>query len=532
MVWHLATLQSLTLQNFQSIRDFTCIPIREVTLLYGPNSAGKSALADALIYLDDVLHTGGSFQFEKWFRREQQSPPELMVVGAAYDIAGGVERGLDFGPSSPLPFELIYDHDGDGWPWWWRQDSENELAIEIQTTRRRYQYVSRVQLTLNGDLVAECESDEGHEHTLTFYPAAFGDRFIELFSDAGLDAPQDLNAPIIFNVNVDAGPLRLLPELFDPAQDDPEQYRAIRQFVNHFLSMARKCARSSLPSRNGPDRGLIRDHELSVFERFGKDSNTGRLRSLDALETKTNINQGLAKVATSFLQETLQKEARDLEQVASRLQAKYGLSTTPFGPNGRLHEFVNRCLSDHLFLDQGYQLRADVHPLSTAGSVELGATEEWQAYVTAMYLVDRQGDTLTFEDVGTGLSCVVPVLIDLYEQFSFVQQPELHLHPALQSALGDVLVEGSQYRKKRQVVETHSEYLLLRCLRRIRDTFNDRPARQSLPLTPDKVAVLYFDPQPDGSTQIREIRLSARGDFLDRWPRGFFEERGKDLFDE
>jgi predicted ATPase len=51
-------------------------------------------------------------------------------------------------------------------------------------------------------------------------------------------------------------------------------------------------------------------------------------------------------------------------------------------------------------------------------------------------------------------------------------------------------------------------------------------------LNPTRISVLYFDPQQDGSTKVRKIRLTEDGEFIDRWPRGFFEERGRELFDE
>jgi predicted ATPase len=104
----------------------------------------------------------------------------------------------------------------------------------------------------------------------------------------------------------------------------------------------------------------------------------------------------------------------------------------------------------------------------------------------------------------------------------------------LQSALGDIFVESENREEKgRHFIETHSDYLLLRCLRRIRETTNGRLSNDSnLRIQPTDVSILYFEPQSDGSTRIKPIRVSSQGDFLDRWPRGFFEERGKDLFDE
>ena len=122
----------------------------------------------------------------------------------------------------------------------------------------------------------------------------------------------------------------------------------------------------------------------------------------------------------------------------------------------------------------------------------------------------------------------------MHKLHSFIQQPELHLHPALQSALGDILVEQvNRENPGRYFIETHSDYLLLRCLRRIRETSNGKYSAESkLRLKPEDISILYFEPQTDGVTSIKKIRASTQGDFLDRWPRGFFEERGKDLFDE
>jgi len=43
------------------------------------------------------------------------------------------------------------------------------------------------------------------------------------------------------------------------------------------------------------------------------------------------------------------------------------------------------------------------------------------------------------------------------------------------------------------------------------------------------LSVLYVEPTPTGSA-IRQLRVDERGEFTDRWPRGFFEERAEELF--
>ena len=48
-----------------------------------------------------------------------------------------------------------------------------------------------------------------------------------------------------------------------------------------------------------------------------------------------------------------------------------------------------------------------------------------------------------------------------------LEQPEAHLHPKVQSELADVLIDVVKNRKVQIILESHSENLLLRLMRRI-----------------------------------------------------------------
>jgi len=69
-------------------------------------------------------------------------------------------------------------------------------------------------------------------------------------------------------------------------------------------------------------------------------------------------------------------------------------------------------------------------------------------------------------------------------------------------------------------------------LKRVRQTHHLVDIAPELRLKPEDLCVLYFDPQNNGTTDVRRLRVTPEGDFMDRWPNGFFEERGKELFDE
>ena len=78
------------------------------------------------------------------------------------------------------------------------------------------------------------------------------------------------------------------------------------------------------------------------------------------------------------------------------------------------------------------------------------------------------------------------------------------------------------------LIETHSEHLLLRLLRRVHETSSTR-VKTNHKLTPDDLSVVYVRPTPAGVKFI-PLTVTDDGDFGEPWPEGFFEERDSELF--
>ena len=152
----------------------------------------------------------------------------------------------------------------------------------------------------------------------------------------------------------------------------------------------------------------------------------------------------------------------------------------------------------------------------------------------------RNSLTLALTDVGYGVSQVLPLLLKgldggRYGSYStaLVEQPELHLHPRQQGHLADFFLWSSglcnDFGKSitipktkshtQWILETHSEALISRIQRRIRQGLVD----------PKQVSVVFVEPGPEGSRLI-PLRLNESGEFIDEWPGGFFEETYWDLF--
>jgi len=135
-------------------------------------------------------------------------------------------------------------------------------------------------------------------------------------------------------------------------------------------------------------------------------------------------------------------------------------------------------------------------------------------------------------DIGTGISQILPVVVAALDldrpQITAIEQPELHVHPRLQVELGDLFAEqaagGGVF-----LIETHSEHLMLRLLRRIEETGSGELPEGKPALKPDRVSVVYVE-QVDGEVRATRLRVDETGEFIDRWPQGFFDERDDELF--
>lgn len=156
------------------------------------------------------------------------------------------------------------------------------------------------------------------------------------------------------------------------------------------------------------------------------------------------------------------------------------------------------------------------------------------AAISELRLLDIHKRTaVSLCDVGFGISQVLPVLVLAYgseKRLIAIEQPEIHLHPALQAELGDVFIESALGKKQNTfILETHSEHLILRLMRRVRETAAGEMPEGAQPLHPDDIQIIYV--RPDGtSSRFVELPIDSSGEFVQPWPDGFFPERAKELF--
>ena len=115
-------------------------------------------------------------------------------------------------------------------------------------------------------------------------------------------------------------------------------------------------------------------------------------------------------------------------------------------------------------------------------------------------------------DVGYGVSQALPILTELLREDSprmfLLQQPEVHLHPRAQAALGSLFCNLAASGKQ-IIVETHSDYILDRARMNIRDG--------NTALKPEDISILYFE-RDELDANIHSLGIDEEGNVLDAPP--------------
>ena len=136
-----------------------------------------------------------------------------------------------------------------------------------------------------------------------------------------------------------------------------------------------------------------------------------------------------------------------------------------------------------------------------------------------------EGGARNLIDVGYGVSQAIPIIVDCVSAPSgstlLIQQPEVHLHPRAQAAMGSFLGQLAATGRNDVIVETHSDYLLDRVLVDVRD--------EKIPS--QDVLILYFERAGD-SVEIHPIEVDAAGRIVDvpEGYRSFFLDEQRRFF--
>lgn len=544
-------ITAIEIENFKGIGERQRVEFRPLTLLFGPNSAGKSTILHALHYAREVFERhnfdadqtaiGGPFVDLGGFRNFVHNRDQSKSVSLAFEISLG--RGHPFAGDTAytqwLPTGRIQGAMAD------RIESLSRARIELSIKWSVYcskPVMTMYRVSLDGAMIATILDDidkpglritelnvnhpifgidkegdipEGAAEILATWDGAekwnpadtkMDSRMIRFSSDGEV---LDWDTEIDFNDYDEYG----------PHYEEKERAREISMaLLSSLLLGPAKALRSELrtmtylgPLRQTPPRGFLPPRTPAP----------GRWATgLAAWDTLHDANDSFLAAVNSWLSQ------RDRLDSGYRLQRRRVAQLDLASPLAVSLQSL-RAFDD--VEDLAGQIRA--LPCHTVlGLVAPGSPE---------VLLDA-------EDVGEGIGQIIPVITAAISPRTgalLIEQPELHVHPRVQVGLGDLFIQsarpfghhlsavhaGFYDADKTVVVETHSEHLMLRILRRIRETADGTLATGLPKIGPEDIAVLYVQSGDQGS-KITRLRVNEEGEFIDRWPHGFFDERGEELF--
>jgi predicted ATPase len=526
-------IEEVRVGGFKAFGDSQSLPLRPITLLYGPNSAGKSSVVHSLAYLHEL------------------------AVRGRYDVGrchlGG--SGIDLG----------------GYPRFvHRREAQGRVQLGVTFTASE-ELTS--QLGVPDGAPISCDFGVGllRPAEATGRDAVVGKERCGLASLAvGVGG-----APLFRLARNDLGPFGLFDLQPDPAWPALESQLRLRRpnpvaVFEHLEGLVGISGEelvpkkvdlrleSTLPKRGARRVGLKNVGEAELFKQalaallalLGRDlgAEFQRLRYLGPLRAypprwfaDDQFDDPNWQAGGGFAWRVLAEDARVRERVNQwlredgNLRTPYELVLEHFLPAERL----GRAFADVLYNERtrasdtsfdGDLDAAEAYAGLDADAIVRETSEEAGGGIPSLSLLDANTRTLvSHRDVGVGISQVLPVLVSAFgsrDSLVMIEQPELHLHPALQAELADAFVEAAFEGRNRFLLETHSEHLVLRIMRRLRERgAEDARAR---PLLPSDIAILFVEPTPKGS-RVVPIPLREDGEFGGPWPNGFFPERMREL---
>ena len=444
------------------------VRLSKITLIYGPNSSGKSSILQSLLMLkQSIFDTGDSTT--NW---------RLVTNGGLVDL----------GSHSAL----IHRHEKD-----------RRLGLSVRFLRRPSLADTEVSMTFDGP------GELGLQ----------GQRYSAILSEAayviGLGRDTLAQARLAFDKLWWRSEISILGVDFPEVLVEGEQYSR-RQF---------------LPKVKFPPQDVSQDGETESWRRREQSQVVWEREQRQATEAEDELRKArqklqreLEKIPISLANEL--RSIRYLGPLRSYPERLYRASDAGSNFSGERGEFA------HLRLYHQPALKEEVNRWFRTFKINLELETQPVGDVSmtgehiALVVLDRDtGTPVTLKDVGFGVNQILPVVIegvdflsDTRARILCIEQPEIHIHPRLQTHLADLMIEttaGAERRNKQWIVETHSEMIALRLLRRIREN----------KLSPDDVSVVYVknDPNGNGST-VQSLRIDEEGDFVDTWPDGFFNE--------
>jgi predicted ATPase len=542
-------ITGIEIENFKGVGERIRLDLRPITLLFGANSSGKSTCIHALHYAREI------------FERHNLDPDQTIAGGSYVDLGGfgSLVHGRDRNSSVKIRININVEENQ-------LPDfgADHELLDEIMDSNllqilkigeleaaaveltiswsfvENCPFISSNKIFINGDLFAEITAmpnlrevalkivdDHPGLQTLMDLPWTLqGDD--EYHFDGSAYSPTDSTLKMVKEECEDV--INSIGEIWPL----PEQRDALPN-IDKPLSVP--ISETALPDT--PEQTEIRTREKIAAAYISEISNliVGPCQLIREQLMNFRYLGPLRKTPPRNYQAPRKSDP-------SRWASGLGCWDALENDKKKLTERVGDWLGDEDKLNSGYRIESQLF-------MELDTLDpHFARIISGRAFDDAVDDNMNLEtteqrlkkrlvinpnntelqlrphDVGVGISQVVPVVVtalDGENRVLAIEQPELHLHPKLQAELADLFIEAALGDSKHLVIlETHSEHLIHRFKRRIRETEQEGGNLFDRQVRTTDIAINYLS-QIDGCSSVRRIDVDVNGEFVQPWPDDFFD---------
>jgi predicted ATPase len=568
-------LTAIELENFKGIGERVRVELAPITLLFGANSAGKSTIIQAMQYVREVLE------------RRNVNPDRTLYGGEFVDLGGFhnlvhqrdltrsicIKLEMDLNRSSlpdlvPEAYDEWQTNDESVWEFSGllqeTKDRTNSVSIELKigwSSIRQAALVIGYEVGINGEWIVRINSPEdGRDAEIKINPQ--NPVLMRYITQDDLESSQSILPDLELESSNESLSQSSDTEISNSDSEiENHGYSLLYEIVNNLEEAGIKGASKGFRQwLNTVDGALPTLAPLLYVP-------TGEAKGAEAVYIAREFTSFLSAVVVGpgiLIRDQLRKlryvgpirnvPPRGFEASLTPDEARWADGTaaweTLLTGNISLVDEVSAWMSNEDKLATGYEVKrrafkeVDVTTLNWLMRVadpdagvrsdpEMMRQLERTPEKFQIDLVDiKTGMRVWPRDVGIGISQVLPVVVSALEPSASlvaIEQPELHIHPAVQVGLGDLLIKGAKEHGISFLIETHSEHLILRLLRRIRETAEDELPPGLFALNPEDVCVVYVQSGESG-VELVPLPIDESGEFTTRWPKGFFDERAEELF--
>ncbi|WP_439518322.1 DUF3696 domain-containing protein [Hydrogenophaga sp.] len=469
----------ITVENFKGIARIEDFCLEQISILAGTNSGGKSSLVQLLMLLKQSL--------------EARSPETPLKLNKPYISLGRFENVIRRSPGvKSFKVAIVLE----------RADLDERL-LEVFAGKRRVpgllgteladvkevRVVAEFKKPTNRIVVSSFEIEiiadrnisltiarksHGKSHTLKTNADQFFFRRIK-FKTSGIGSQEHpSNGGRSYDGKVGYTAFFPLELDIEPSESEYVSFSPLMNYIRNSLHSAFERISYIGPLREEPKEFYYHDDDL--IDHIGnKGENAAFLLSKHAEDHVQYIRFGMGTRAEAIVR------------------------------NGNLKEAVNYWL-------------CEVFGLAKEVRVTRAKTNR---HLYSVSLKGWDGGIVPITHVGFGVSQIFPILVEGLRstpgrRIIILEQPEIHLHPKVQSWLFDFVRSVSNVSF---LVETHSDHFINRLRRRVAEDESNSLA--------DRINLTFVNPSEEG-TNYERLKLFDTGS-LAKWPVGFFDQYDEDV---